>query len=45
LQQSPAAGRATAELIIHGGYRSLDLTRFGFGRFAARAPLREIAVV
>jgi len=45
LQQSPAAGRATAELIVHGQYRSLDLTRLGFGRFAAGAPVREIAVV
>ncbi|MDH3232066.1 MAG: FAD-binding oxidoreductase [Alphaproteobacteria bacterium] len=45
LQQSPATGRATAELIIHGGYRTLDLSRFGYGRFAAGEPVRELAVV
>jgi len=45
LQQSPAAGRATAELIVHGEYKSLDLSRFGYGRFVANTPIREIAVV
>ncbi len=34
LQQSPAAGRAICELIAHGGYRTIDLTRFGFERIA-----------
>ena len=29
MQQSPAVGRALCELIVHGGYRSLDLGRFG----------------
>jgi sarcosine oxidase len=45
LQQSPAAGRATAELIVHGAYRTLDLSRFGYARFAAGAAVRELAVV
>ncbi|HUT49318.1 MAG TPA: FAD-binding oxidoreductase [Alphaproteobacteria bacterium] len=45
LQQSPAAGRATAELIVHGAYRTLDLGRFGYARFAAGEPVRELAVV
>ena len=30
LQQSPAAGRAAAELIVHGKFTSLDLTLFGY---------------
>ncbi len=41
LQQSPAAGRATAELIVHGGYRTIDLTRFGFERIAQARPIVE----
>jgi FAD-dependent oxidoreductase domain-containing protein 1 len=45
LQQSPAVGRATAELIAHGAYRSIDLTRFGFYRVLRNEPLREINVV
>jgi FAD-dependent oxidoreductase domain-containing protein 1 len=45
LQQSPAVGRATAELILHGAYQSIDLTRFGFARILRNEPLREINVV
>ena len=45
LQQSPAAGRAIAELVVHGVYRSIDLSRFGFERLAANRPLREANVV
>lgn len=45
VQQSPAVGRAIAELITFGGFRSLDLGRFGYARMAAGAPLREINVV
>ena len=32
MQQSPAVGRAIAELIGYGEYRTLDLTRFGYQR-------------
>ena len=45
LQQSPAMGRATAEWIVHGGYRSLDLTPFHFQRIAEGRALVEAAVI
>src|SRR6185437_5056441 len=32
VQHGPATGRAVAELIRDGGYRSLDLTPFGYAR-------------
>lgn len=44
LQHSPGIGRAMAELITHGTYRTIDLTRFGWGRIAANAPLAEANV-
>lgn len=40
-QHIPAVGRAVAELIVHGGFRSIDLTRFGHERIAAGIPLVE----
>jgi len=40
-QHVPAAGRALAELILFGGYRSLDLARFGFERVIRGEPLPE----
>jgi sarcosine oxidase len=33
LQQSPAVGRAISELVIDGGFRTIDLSRFSFERF------------
>ena len=41
LMQSPAVGRALSELIDLGEYRTLDLSRFGYGRVTANAPLVE----
>lgn len=45
LQQAPAAGRAIAELIVHGAYRSIDLSRFGYQRLRGGRSLKEINVV
>lgn len=44
LQQSPAVGRAVAELIAFGAYRALDLSELGIERIAAGRPLRELGV-
>lgn len=45
LQQSPAMGRATAEWILQGAYRSLDLSEFHFQRIAEGRALVEAAVI
>ena len=45
VQQSPAVGRGLAELIVHGAYRTLDLTDFGYDRIVAGRPLIERNVI
>ncbi len=45
LQQSPAMGRGTAELITYGEYRSLDLSPFNYARIPNNAPFVELAVI
>lgn len=45
IQQSPAVGRAVAELIVHGDYRTLNLSPFGYERISAGQPVRELNVV
>ncbi len=45
LQQSPAVGRGLAELVIHGGYLSLDLAPLGCERLAENRPLLELNVI
>ena len=44
LQQSPGIGRAMAELVIHGRYQTIDLSRFGFQRIIDNRPLLEANV-
>ena len=45
LQQSPAAGRAAAELIMHGKFVSLDLALFGYERVMAGRAVKELNVI
>ena len=45
IQQSPAVGRGVAELLVHGGYRTLDLSPLAFDRFARGEPVVELNVV
>lgn len=45
LQQGPATGRAVAELIVHGGFRTLDLTPVGYDRVVQNRPFLEKAVI
>jgi glycine/D-amino acid oxidase-like deaminating enzyme len=45
LQQAPAVGRGTAELIVDGGYRSLDLTPLSFARVIEGRRLVELNVI
>lgn len=45
LQQSPAMGRGTAEWLIYGSYRSLDLSPLGYGRVLRNDPYLEKAII
>ena len=45
LQQAPAVGRALAELIVHGGYRTIDCSVFGYERVLRGRPYRELNVI
>ena len=45
LQQSPAVGRAVAELIVDGAFQTLDLTPFRYERIPANEPFMEEAVI
>ena len=45
LQQSPAMGRATAEWLTYGAYRTLDLTPFSYERILRNEPIIEKAVI
>ena len=45
LMHAPAVGRALAELIVEGGYRTLDLSRMDYRRVQANVPFREEGIV
>ncbi|WP_217577129.1 FAD-binding oxidoreductase [Mesorhizobium sp. GbtcB19] len=45
LQQAPAVGKSIAELVMHGGYRTIDCTAFGYSRVAEGRAFRELNVI
>ena len=45
LQQSPAMGRATAEWLTYGAYRSLDMKPFEFERILEGRAFEEKAII
>jgi glycine/D-amino acid oxidase-like deaminating enzyme len=45
LQQSPAMGRACAEWLTYGHYRTLDLAPMGFERITENRPFLEQAII
>ncbi len=44
VQHAPATGRGVAELIVHGGYRAIDLSPLGYARIRSNTPLVETVV-
>lgn len=45
IMHAPASGLALAELILEGGYRTLDISAFGYGRITADRPYREQGII
>lgn len=45
LQQSPAMGRRTAEIMVHGACKTLDLSSFNFERIGLNRPIIEKAII
>lgn len=45
LQHSPAVGRAVAELILDGGYQTIDLSALGFARILSDEPVLERNII
>ena len=44
VMHAPAVGRALSELVLNGGYQTIDLTRFGYDRVKRNEPLREMGI-
>jgi FAD-dependent oxidoreductase domain-containing protein 1 len=44
LMHAPAVGRALSELVLHGSFQTLDLTRMGLQRVLAGEPYRELTI-
>jgi glycine/D-amino acid oxidase-like deaminating enzyme len=45
LQHAPGIGRALAEHIVFGAFRTIDLAPLSYGRFSRNTPLRELNVI
>jgi glycine/D-amino acid oxidase-like deaminating enzyme len=45
MMHAPAAGRAIAELVLHGTYRTIDLARLGYARVVANEPYPERGII
>ena len=45
LMHAPATGRAIAELLLDGGYQTIDLSRFGYRRVLDMEPVAEEGIV
>jgi glycine/D-amino acid oxidase-like deaminating enzyme len=45
MQQAPAVGRALAERLLYGEFRSLDLRPLAYDRIEAGRPLTELAII
>jgi len=45
LQHAPGIGRALAELITFGEYRTIDVAAFSYARYSRAQPLRELNVI
>jgi glycine/D-amino acid oxidase-like deaminating enzyme len=45
MQQAAAAGRAVGELLVHGAYRTIDVSLFGYERIRDGRPVRELNVI
>ena len=41
LMQAPAVGRGLSELLLHGRYQTLDLSRLGYQRILDNTPLHD----